>query len=153
MINTNVLFYKIYKGIVISEDYIDWAICMLMNDISTPSLDILASFTKPFNIFEVQDYSRRALKELGYDEPDIQESARDYIKYLSHKIINREEDSFALAYEIFGIVSSLSYPNDLMAWYDISEMIDEFNYDNTTELKKEDVNKRIIKQAKIQISS
>ncbi|QGH34158.1 hypothetical protein GI584_09045 [Gracilibacillus salitolerans] len=61
---TNALFYKIQKRIVSTEDYIKWSYTLLESNVSSPSLNIISSLSSDENIFEVEDYFKRALKEL-----------------------------------------------------------------------------------------
>ncbi|PGZ90953.1 hypothetical protein [Bacillus sp. AFS029533] len=81
--NTNILYFKIYEHEVTSSDYVNWAIEMLLNDYLTDSLIILASFIEPLNIFEVEDYFQRSIKELNISKPTHQECAG---YYKSHSI-------------------------------------------------------------------
>jgi hypothetical protein len=58
---------------------------------------------------------------------------------------------FDLANKIFHIVSiELHYPDDLIEWYEISEMIDKYQYgDGSVEFSIEELILRIKNQAKI----
>ncbi|MEK3955821.1 hypothetical protein [Psychrobacillus sp. FSL K6-1464] len=125
---TNALFYKIQKGTVITKDYVNWSINLLENDVSSPSVNIISSFLNGESIFEVEEYFNRALNELEIQKPTFEICARAYIGHLANKIIKENNHSFTFdfAYKIYRIVASdLDYPDDLMEWYEISEMIDE----------------------------
>ncbi|MEK5146786.1 hypothetical protein MKX53_07070 [Psychrobacillus sp. FSL K6-4615] len=125
---TNALFYKIQKGTVITKDYVNWSINLLENDVSLPSVNIISSFLTGESIFEVEEYFNRALNELEIQKPTFEICARAYIGHLANKIIKENNHSFTFdfAYKIYRIVASdLDYPDDLMEWYEISEMIDE----------------------------
>ncbi|WP_163580884.1 hypothetical protein [Gracilibacillus saliphilus] len=55
-----------------------------------------------------------------------------------------------MADEIFHIVMGLQYPEDLMEWFEINEMIDMLKYDNSPlEFNEKDVKLKIIKEAKL----
>jgi hypothetical protein len=129
---TAALFYKINKNSVTTREYILWSHHSLEKGISSPSLSILSSFSNGDNIFEVEAYFKRALKELEIEEPCFEESARGYIRFLAEEIIMTADHSriFDWAREIFLIVATeLDYPDDLMQWYEISELIDRLKYD------------------------
>ncbi|MCA1320970.1 hypothetical protein LC085_13695 [Bacillus tianshenii] len=129
---TPALFYKINKSTVTTSDYILWANHSLEKNISSPSLFILSHFSNRDNIFEVEAYFKRALKELEIEEPCFAECARGYIGFLAEEIMKGDNPAhiFDLAREIFLIVATeLDYPDDLMEWYKISEMIDRLQYD------------------------
>ena len=125
---TNALFYKMQKGTVLTKDYVNWSINLLENDVSSPSVNIISSFSTGESIFEVEEYFNRALNELEIQKPTFEICARAYIGHLANKIIKENNHSFTFdfAYKIYRIVASdLDYPDDLMEWYEISEMIDE----------------------------
>ncbi|HAM82047.1 hypothetical protein [Ornithinibacillus bavariensis] len=148
--DTNTLFYKIQKGIVVTEDYVKWSCGLIESNVSTPSLNIIASFSFSDNVIEVEDYFKRALNELKILEPSFETSAKGYIGLLARKILQaNESEMFNLAKKIFEIVGTeLNYPDDLLEWYEISEMIDRLHYDNLPlDFNKEDVISRIKKEA------
>jgi hypothetical protein len=137
-VETNALFYKIKKEIVSAEDYVKWSQQLLEVNVSSPSISIIALFSFDDNIFEVEDYFKRAVRELEIQQPSFEFSARGYIGLLANQIIKEENRSkmFDLAYRIFRIVGTeLYYPNDLIEWYEISEMIDRIRYDNDVPLE------------------
>ena len=150
--DTLLLYYHIYKGTVSPVNYINWAINMLEKGCSSHSLNILASLREPHNIFEVEDYFRRALKELDMDEPSYEECAAYYIRHLSKNILENENKAIDLAYEIYLVVRDLEYKENLEEWYNISDQIDDFLYgDNFSNLSKEDIISIIKKEAKAQL--
>ncbi|MBO1911491.1 hypothetical protein J4G37_42725, partial [Microvirga sp. 3-52] len=76
--DTNMLYYKIYKGDVKSYDYIKWAIKMLENDCSSASINVLSALEEPLNIFEVEDYFNRASSEIDLRKPSCEECNQSY---------------------------------------------------------------------------
>ncbi|MYL33359.1 hypothetical protein GLW08_08660 [Pontibacillus yanchengensis] len=84
---SNALFYIIQKEIVSVEDYINWSHSLLENNISSPSLNIIATFSFEDNIFEVEEYFNKALNELEIQKPSFEVSTRAYIELLANKII------------------------------------------------------------------
>ncbi len=153
---TNALFYKIQKRIVSTGDYIKWSYTLLESNVSSPSLNIISSLSSDENIFEVEDYFKRALKELGIQTPTIETSARAYIAFLASSILNCESlpEKFDFAYNIFRIVAELQYPEDLMEWYGISEMIDQLQYgDLPLEFDEEDIISKIENDAKFNLEA
>ncbi len=152
-VETNALFYKIQKRTISTEDYVNWSHNLLENDVSSPSVNIISSFSFDENIFEVEGYFKRALNELAIQKPTFEISARAYIGNLANKIIkeNNHSVTFDFAYMIFRIVASdLNYPDDLIEWYEISEMIDELRYgDIPLEFKEDEVTSKIKNEANI----
>ena len=148
---TNALFYKIQKRTILTDDYVNWSQNLLKTDVSSPSVNIISSLPLDENVFEVEVYFKRALNELEIEKPTLEICARAYIGHLANKIIKENNHSFTLdfAYMIYRIVAfDLDYPNDLMEWYEISEMIDELlNGDNPLEFNENDVISRIKKEA------
>ena len=148
---TNALFYKIQNGTVSTKDYINWSQTLLENTVSSPSVNIISSLSFNENIFKVEAYFNRALKELALQKPSYEICARAYIGHLANKIKKENDHTVILdlAYMIFRIVSvDLRYPDDLIGWYEISEMIDELRYgDNPLKFNKEEVISRIKDEA------
>ena len=144
---TNALFYKIQKRTVTTKDYVNWSHNLLANDISSPSVNILSSISYNESIFEVEVYFKRALQELSIQAPTIETCTRDYLGYLAAKILEANSHSaiFDLAYMMYRIIASdLDYPDDLMEWYEVSELIDQLRYSvEPTELNEEEVISRI----------
>jgi hypothetical protein len=150
--DTLILFYKIHQGNVESIDYINWALKMFENDSESISLNILSSLREPLNIFEVEGYFKRALRELDLREPSYEECAAYYIQHLSKRILEDENNAIDIAYEIYEVVRDLDYPKDLEEWYNISEMVDDFRYgDNNSKLSKAALIITIVKEAKNQL--
>jgi hypothetical protein len=150
-VETNVLFYKIYKGTVSTEDYVNWSHSLIERNVTSPSLNILSSFTFNDNIFEVEVYFNRTINELGIKKPTFEVCARAYIGLLANKIkqVNDHKEIFNLADMIFQIVAmELDYPNELYIWYEFSEMIDRLDYDYAgRDFNEDDVISRIKKEA------
>jgi hypothetical protein len=150
-VETNVLFYKIEKGTVSTEDYVNWSHSLLEKNVTSPSLTILSSFTLDDNIFEVEVYFNRTINELGIKKPTFEVCARAYIGLLANRIIkvNDQTEIFYLTHMIFQIVAmELDYPNELYTWFELSEMIDRLDYDYAARnFNKDDVISRIKKEA------
>ncbi len=145
------LVYKIHKGTVAVEDYIMWSHTLLQNNVSSNSLNIIASLAPNHNLFEVEDYFKKALNELQIELPVIEPSSRAYIALLATEILRKENETelFHLAQEIFGIVVNLQYPEDLIEWYNMSEMLDRLNYDTAPlDFTKEDVKAKLKEEAR-----
>ena len=137
--DTKILFYKLYKGEVQPVDYVNWATQMLREGISTHSLNILASLKEPLNIFEVEDYFKRASKELNLKESTKEESAQFYITYLLKTIIENKNNSICVAYEIYEIVREHVSSEEPSIWFEISEMIDDYRYGDNKAMITEDI--------------
>jgi hypothetical protein len=152
-VETNVLFYKIQKGTITTEDYVNWSYSQLEKNVSSPSLNILSSFSFDDNLFEVEMYFKRAIDELVINEPTFEICARAYIGFLANKIKKAYEHTviFDLADMIFQIAATeLDNADDLFAWFEISEMIDRLNYDDQSfVLNEDDLISRIKNEAEI----
>ncbi|MGP7816396.1 hypothetical protein [Niallia sp. 01092] len=151
-INTFILYYKMYENKVEAIDYIDWTIAMLKSGYSSDSLLILSSLQEPLNLFEVEDYFKRSVKELNIYKPSYEECARSFIVHLSEMILAGGNNMVEVANEIYSVVRSLEYPEDLIEWYKITEWMDDFRYgDNISNISEQTLTEMIIKIAKNQI--
>ncbi|MCA0983246.1 hypothetical protein LCL89_04180 [Halobacillus yeomjeoni] len=148
---TNALFYKIHKETVLVEDYIHWSHSLLEKSVYSPSLYIIASFTIKDNIFEVEEYFKKALNELEVQQPVFEVCARAHIGHLANEIIKSDNysDLVYLTEKIFHVVATeLYYPDDLIEWYEISEMIDRLKGDKVAlEFYEEDVISKVKHEA------
>ncbi len=152
--DTNFLYYKKFEGNVLPIDYVSWAYKMLENGFSSPSLNILSSLEEPFNIFEVEQFLKRVITELKLTEPSYEESTEGYVQYLLHQIILDNESAINSAYEIYKVLREyFDYDNpNLVNWYEISEMIDDFRYGNNAKnISKECLIKIIVQEANTQL--
>ena len=152
--HTKILYYKKFKGNEIPVDYVNWAYSMLERGISTTSLNILASLSEPLNIFEIEDYFKRALGELNMVEPSIEECAKYYIRHLLRQIINDKNNAINLAYEIYEVVREHFINEELEIWYEISEMIDDFRYgDNIRKITQDYLITSIVQESNKQLNN
>ena len=152
--HTKILYYKKFKSNEIPIDYVNWAYSMLERGISTTSLNILASLSEPLNIFEIEDYFKRALDELNMVEPSIEECAKYYIRHLLRQIINDKNNAINLAYEIYEVVREHFINEELEIWYEISEMIDDFRYcDNIRKITQDYLITSIVQESNKQLNN
>ncbi|MER2154018.1 MAG: hypothetical protein ABS917_07500 [Solibacillus sp.] len=151
--DTKILYYNRFKSKEMPIDYINWANSMLENDTSTTSLNILASLREPLNIFEIEEYFKRALGELSMTEPSIEECAKHYIRHLLKEILNDKNNAIKLANQIYEVVREHFFNGELEIWYEISEMIDDFRYgDNPRNITHEFLISTIVHETKKQLS-
>ncbi|WP_019392777.1 hypothetical protein [Priestia filamentosa] len=103
---------------------------MLEKDYEFPPLYILASLQKPYNIFEVEECFRRTGEELKIILPSEQECI-DYMVYTQLQSIVKDEDlAITEAYELYNKFCELDCPQELVAWVHISDLIDNFQYED-----------------------
>lgn len=139
---TGSLFYKKFNNIVESKDYVAWSISMIENNHQSISLYSLSTFKEPYNIFEIEEYFERALKELKVSIPSFEESCYEQIRFLSRIILKDENKAIDIAQDIYHISVELGYPDDLEEWFYISEMRDSFYYGGNRNSYK--VKKRLV---------
>lgn len=146
---TKMLYYKIFEKKVEPVDYVNWAIKMLENSDTSTSLNILSSLSENLNIFEVEGYFHRAVRELGIEESSQDECSKYYFCYLLKQIIDNESNAINYAYEIYQVVREEFVNEELNIWYEISEMIDDYRYgDNVEGITRESLITTIVKVAK-----
>jgi hypothetical protein len=66
----------------INEKWVNWAIDMIMADIETENLIILAGESKPYNQFELQRLADKIFTELNIDLSDKDQIIKNYTCYL-----------------------------------------------------------------------
>ena len=152
--HTKISFYKKFKGNEMLVDYVNWACSMLENEISTTSINILASLREPLNIFEIEDYFKRALGEFSMAEPSYEECAKYYIRHLLRRIIDDKNNAINFAYEIYEVVRENFINEDLEIWYEISEMIEDLRFgDNSRKITHDFLITTIVQESNKQLSN
>ncbi|MGY3190165.1 hypothetical protein [Lysinibacillus sp. RS5] len=149
---TKILYYKIFEKKVEPIDYVNWACEMLANGISSTSLNILSSLREPLNIFEVEDYFYRAVKEIDIQEPSHEYCAKYFIRYLLKQIIDDEYKAIDNAYEIYKVIREHFINDEWNVWYEISEMIDDYQFgDNVMNITGKSLISSIVNEANKQL--
>ncbi|MFS0904230.1 hypothetical protein AB3N02_14335 [Priestia aryabhattai] len=151
--DTRELFYHIYqKSVTAEKHYLPWALSMLEHEQDSLSLSILASLRPPYNLFEIEDYFHRTLKELSLPEPSEQERT-DYLIYMRlQTIVQHEEMALTEANHLYTMFIELDCPTELVSWLEISDMIDDYQYgDNYFNITDEIIHITIMKEAKSQL--
>jgi hypothetical protein len=151
--DTRELFYYIYqKSVTAEKHYLPWALSMLEREQDFLSLSILASLRPPYNLFEIEDYFQRTLKELSLSELSEQECTEYLIYTRLQKIVQHEEMALTEANHLYTMFIELDCPTELVAWLEISDMIDDYRYgDNYFNITDEIIHTTIMKEAKSQL--
>ena len=105
------------------EDINYWAIKCLEKGYDSKNLRILASMSKWDSDSELDNYFQRSLKELGWEQIQKQEYLMNYAKILAGEIIEDKADPIKASRKIYQILVDLDYPSELHGWYEIDEMI------------------------------
>ena len=112
---TNELFAKRYMSLATGEDLIEWAASLLGEGISAKNVGILAGLSMR-SPGEVEDYFQRSLQELGWGVPDREGCLRRYAGETAAKILRDEIDPPEGCARIYGVLSALNRPRDLLNW-------------------------------------
>lgn len=110
------------------DDISDWAIKCLEKGFDSKSLRILASTSSSDSPSETDDYFKRALKELGWDKIERTDYLMEYSKILAQRIVEDRVDEIETSKVIYRILIELDYPSELQAWFEIDEMIFDYNH-------------------------
>lgn len=110
------------------EEPPDWAIRCLEKGFDSKSLRMLASMSKWDSSFELGEYFQRSLKELGWDKIEKRDYLMRYSKILAQEIIENKIDPIKASKNIYQILIELEYPSELHGWFDLDEMIYDYEY-------------------------
>jgi len=112
-------------GRVNAQDCVDWAVDLLSQGDESPNLIILGGLTPPLDHFEVQDYTRRTIRELGLDIPRGVDGIIAYTRDLVEDII----DNPSVMGQRLRVLSDLhiqeNYLKDLYDFYLLSNAYDD----------------------------
>lgn len=95
----------------------DWALEMLMNGYDTEHLVILAGMSEPFDYFEMQTLTTKALNELGLDFSNKLQSVWNYVSYLIQMCLNGTLESVKVLTELRDLYLELDYEKSLQQFY------------------------------------
>lgn len=89
------LTYKVLASLEIEnynpDEYVDWAVAMVLDGYETPSLLMLAATTKPANYFETVEIFKDTMRELGIELKSRDEALLSYAYYIVRKIARKED--------------------------------------------------------------
>ena len=125
---TNNLFAGRFLGNISSEDYVHWAIDCLENGLDSKNIRILASLGKPLYSYEAEDYFKRSLRDLGWNQPDPAECLTEYVGALAEQIVKGTVTPAEGCANIYRVCVELKYPRALMVWVYLDEGLDPENY-------------------------
>ena len=94
-------------------------------------MNILSSCSPYDNIFEIEAYFNRAVRELAIEQPTLEEAARTYIAFLAAKILetNDYKRIYHLTDRIFKVSCvEMDYPNEFIIWIELSELLDRVDF-------------------------
>ena len=106
----------------------DWAIKCLESGYDSKSLRMLASMSKWDSSSELDNYLNRSLKELGWDKIEKEDYLMRYVEILAKEILENKIDPIKSSRKIYQILVDLDYPQRLQGWFEIDEMISDYEY-------------------------
>ncbi len=110
------------------EEPADWAIKCLEKGYDSKSLRMLASISKWESSSVAGDYFQRTLKELGWDKISQTDYLMKYAKILAQETIENKIDPIQASKDIYQILIELVYPAELHGWFEIDEMIWDYEH-------------------------
>lgn len=108
---SKILAYKVLDRDV-DEQWIHWAVEMMMSGFDTESLVILAGISYPYNQFELQALTAKVFDELHLDYSDKIKVLRNYVCYLVNKILVLEIP----VSKALGMIRDIYYELDYAEW-------------------------------------
>ena len=95
----------------------DWAVEMLVNGYDTEHLVILAGMAEPFDYFEMQTLTTKAINELGLDFSDKLQTVWNYVSYLIQMCLDGTLESITVLTELRDLYIELDYEKSLQQFY------------------------------------
>lgn len=110
-----ILIWK-HFGESVNENWIQWAVDMMMAGFDTEHLVELAGINKPYNQFELAELTDKVFDELGLDFSDQQSLVINYTTFLAREVLASRRD----------LLKSLRVLNQLYYKADWDQMIQDF---------------------------
>lgn len=111
-----ILAFKVLER-PIGEEWVDWAIEMLMCGFDGEYLVMLAGERAPFNEFYMRDLTTKALCESGLDYSDKERVINQYVCYLIDLVIDGTTDSFSTLRTLKDLYIELDFEKSLSNFY------------------------------------
>lgn len=108
--------------------WVDWAVDMLMEGFDTEYLVILAGMSSPFDQFEMQRITDKALRENDLHYSDKNKVITQYVHYLLEKGIKGDIPSFTILTILKEIYLELDYEGSLQQFYLLYYAKDDLQY-------------------------
>ena len=108
-----------------SEEWIDWALEMMMAGFNSENLIILAGSNPHSNRFEFDDVVNRTLRELSLDKATQEEIVYAYVYYLICEAIDRNISTKKALQQLRELCRKMEYDKDLFQFYLLSYAQDE----------------------------
>ncbi|GEM_PF-4629710 len=143
MINISTEIFEYFVKRMLNEatsyDTVNWAKCLVNEGYHSLSLVALVNAKEPFSDELIDYYFEKVLEELKWELPDKDELLREYINYISQKIIFGQIDPVEAIDRIRQVIHALGYPKDLQRWIDFVQKnkIEPLSPDINTKLKNE----------------
>lgn len=113
---TRVLAYKVLDR-DFDRTWPDWAVEMLINGYDTEHLVILAGMSEPFDYFEMQTLTTKALNELGLDFSNKLQSVWNFVSYLIQMCLDGKLESVKVLAELRDLYLELGHEESLQQFY------------------------------------
>lgn len=113
-----------------TNESIDWAIEMMELGYESPTLHMLAGFTKPTNYFEVIDYVTDTVKELGLEMKKGDDAILSYASYYVHQIASGQRVRENLT-ELYKFCQMRDYEDLVYDFYLLYWAWDDLDYEDT----------------------
>lgn len=125
---TNKILAERYLGTATHEDFVDWAVACLEEDLDTKNIRILASLRNASSPSEVEDYFNRCLKDLGLTMPDRRACLFEYARGLAQQIVSGDLSPLEGCRQIYRVVRALKFPGEMMSWVYLDEGLQPDNF-------------------------
>ena len=111
-----------------SNEAIDWASEMISLGYESPHLFMLASFTKPTNYFEVIDYVKKSVAELGFE---MKEGRAALMSYATYYVIQISKETIIRSNLdiLYRLYQQTDEEHSLHVFYLLSWAWDDLDYD------------------------
>jgi hypothetical protein len=113
-----------------TDESVDWAIEMMELGYESPTLFMLASFTKPTNYFEVIGFLKDTIEELGLEMKSGEDATLSYASYYVHQIANGQKVRENLT-ELYRFCQMRDYEQLVYDFYLLYWAWDDLDYEDT----------------------
>jgi hypothetical protein len=122
--STKAIFGKRALRQLSAEDYVDWAVEMLVLEQDSFHLRILAGFNRRGSVFEAEDYLLRSIEELNIIEPEQEEAVRTYGCEIAQQIIDGQLTAQEGVKLLYRLCRDMDYSHEFIIWLELDDALD-----------------------------
>jgi hypothetical protein len=117
-----IIFGERAMGRMPGEKIVEWAVSELVRGNDSPHLRVLAGLSKPFHWSEVDALFRKALEELGIEEPGYEAALWEYARQAARDVLDDRITAPGACQLLSSLRDDLGSAKELLEWVQLDQV-------------------------------